>query len=88
MLGSFKEAIDALILTIALGLFFLILQVFEYYESTFDFSDSVYACSFYMLTGLHGCHVLMGITFLFVCLLRLLNRHYTTTHHYGLVFAI
>lgn len=75
-------------MTILLGLFFLILQMFEYYESPFDFSDSVYACSFYMLTGLHGCHVFVGVSFLFVCLIRLFRRHYLRTHYLGLVFAI
>lgn len=41
-LGSFKEAIDSLLLTVFLGFFFVILQMFEYYEATFNFSDSVY----------------------------------------------
>lgn len=41
-----------------------------------------------MLTGLHGCHVLAGATFLTVCLVRLLQRHYLTTHYLGFVFAI
>lgn len=62
--------------------------MFEYYEATFNFSDSVYACSFYMLTGLHGCHVFVGATFSLICSLRLLKRHYLTTHYLGFVFAI
>lgn len=57
-LGSFKESIDSFLITIFFGFFFVILQMFEYYEAVFNFSDSVYSCSFYMLTGLHGCHVL------------------------------
>ena len=52
-LSSFKESIDSLLLTVFLGFFFVILQGFEYYEATFNISDSVYACTFYMLTGLH-----------------------------------
>lgn len=62
-LGWFKDAIDALLLTIFLGFFFVILQMVEYYEAPFSFNDSVYACSFYMLTGLHGCHVVAGAFF-------------------------
>lgn len=87
-IGSFREAIDSLLITIFLGYFFVFLQILEYREALFNFSDGVYACSFYMLTGLHGCHVLAGATFLTVCLIRLLQRHYTTTHYLGFVFAI
>jgi heme/copper-type cytochrome/quinol oxidase subunit 3 len=87
-LGYFKKAIDALVLTVLLGFYFVILQAFEYYEAAFNFSDGVYGCSFYMLTGLHGCHVIVGACFLLVCLIRLLRRHYLTTHYLGFVFAI
>lgn len=87
-LGWFKDAIDSLGLTVFLGFFFVVLQMFEYYEAPFNYADSVYACSFFMLTGLHGCHVLVGACFLAVCSVRLLRRHYTTTHYLGFVFAI
>lgn len=62
--------------------------MFEYYEAPFSFSDSAYGCSFYMLTGLHGCHVIVGAIFLFISLLRLLKRHYLKSHYLGFVFAI
>jgi len=87
-LGFFKEALDSLLATVFLGLFFVFLQMFEYWEAAFSFSDSVYGCSFYMLTGLHGCHVIIGACFLLICWFRLLNRHYLTTHYLGFVFAI
>lgn len=87
-LGFFKEAIDSLLLTIVLGSFFIILQMIEYYESCFTFSDSVYGCSFYMLTGLHGCHVIVGVSFLLVCFIRLLKRHYLKNHYLSFAFAI
>jgi len=86
--NSIKSAIDAFLITIFLGFFFVALQTFEYYESTFNFSDSVYSCSFYMLTGLHGCHVIAGANFLLVCFIRLLKRHYLRNHYLGFVFAI
>lgn len=88
ILGWYKETIDSLLITIFLGFFFVILQIFEYYEAPFSYSDSVYGCSFYMLTGLHGFHVIAGASFLLVCLIRLLNRHFLTTHHLGFEFAI
>jgi heme/copper-type cytochrome/quinol oxidase subunit 3 len=87
-LGWYKQALDALLLTIFLGFFFVLLQMFEYWEAPFNYSDSVYGCSFYMLTGLHGFHVIVGACFLLVCFIRLLNRHFLTTHYLGFVFAI
>lgn len=88
MLGSYKESIDAFFLTIFLGLCFFILQMFEYYESPFSYNSSVYGCSFFMLTGLHGLHVFVGIVCLFLSFLRLIANHYTIKHHNGLIYAI
>jgi len=62
--------------------------MFEYYEASFSFADSVYSCSFYMLTGLHGCHVIAGACFLLVSLIRLIKRHNLKNHYTGFVFAI
>lgn len=62
--------------------------MYEYYEAAFYLSDGIYASCFYMLTGLHGCHVIVGATFLFVCFIRLLERHFLTKHYLGLVCAI
>jgi cytochrome c oxidase subunit 3 len=87
-LGSYKEAVDAFIITIILGLVFIIVQGAEYYEASFSVNDSIYASSFYMLTGLHGCHVIIGVFFLSICFIRLIFNHYLTTHYLGLIFAI
>jgi cytochrome c oxidase subunit III len=76
------------LVTIVLGFFFVFLQGMEYYEATFNFDDSVYSCTFYMLTGLHGCHVLVGASFLFICFVRFLLRHFSNSHYLGFVFAI
>jgi cytochrome c oxidase subunit 3 len=88
ILGSYKESIDSFFLTIFLGLCFFVLQMFEYYESPFSFNNSVYGCVFFMLTGLHGFHVFVGIVCLFLSFLRLIYNHFTTKHHNGLIFAI
>ena len=61
--------------------------MFEYGEAMFNFSDGIYGCCFYMLTGLHGCHVFAGVSFIIVCLIRLLKRHYLRNHYLGFVFA-
>jgi len=75
-LGSFKNAIDGLFITIFLGFFFIFLQGLEYYESTFNLQDGIYSSAFFFLTGLHGCHVIVGAFFLFFCLLSLLFNNF------------
>jgi len=87
-LGLFKDAIDGFIITIALGLLFIILQGIEYYESTFNLEDGIYPSVFFLLTGLHGCHVIVGVGFLFICFISLLFNHFLTNHYLRLVFAI
>lgn len=87
-IGSFKEAMDSLLITIILGIFFIILQGYEYYESAFSFSDGVYGSVFYMLTGLHGAHVIAGVVLLIVSFLRVTQRHFLTNHYLGFVFAM
>jgi cytochrome c oxidase subunit 3 len=87
-LGLFKDAIDGFLITIALGLFFIILQGIEYYESTFNLEDGIYPSVFFLLTGLHGCHVIVGVLFLFFCFISLLFNHFLTNHYLRLVFAI
>ena len=60
------ESVNSLNLGIILGLIFVILQGFEYYNSSYDITDSVYSSAFYLLTGAHGFHVIVGIIFLTV----------------------
>lgn len=87
-LGSILEAFSAFLITILLGALFVCLQMYEYYEAGFDISDGVYPSTFYMLTGLHGFHVIIGVSFIFVCFIRLLRKHFTVKHYLGFVFAI
>ena len=61
--------------------------MFEYNGALFNFTDGAYGCSFYMLTGLHGCHVMAGLIFITICLIRLLKRHFLRNHYLGFVFA-
>ena len=67
---------------------FTALQGLEYYEATFSIADSVYGSTFYVATGFHGLHVIIGTTFLFVCLFRLINHQFTKHHHNGFEASI
>ena len=86
--GSYREAIDALLCTVVLGFTFVYLQGWEYYAAAYNISDGVYASVFYSLTGLHGFHVIVGGLFLSICLIRLLRNHFLRTHYLGFVCAI
>lgn len=70
-------------LTVALGILFSYVQFYEYAHAPFMFSGSVYGSTFFMATGFHGFHVLVGTIFLIVCLLRAMSGHFTTEKHFG-----
>ena len=72
-----------LVITVGLGLIFTGLQGIEYYEAPFAISDSVYGGGFFITTGAHGGHVLVGSTFLLVCLIRLISNQFTPHRHFG-----
>lgn len=81
--GSRKHILQALFITISLGVYFTLLQASEYYEASFTISDGVYGSTFFIATGFHGLHVIIGSTFLTVCFLRQLYFHFTSSHHFG-----
>ena len=78
-----KGLIWGLTLTVALGVLFTICQIYEYGHAAFSFSGHIYGATFYMATGFHGFHVVVGTIFLFVCLLRALAGHFDSKHHFG-----
>nr|YP_001165390.1 cytochrome c oxidase subunit 3 [Phytophthora sojae]ABG54051.1 cytochrome c oxidase subunit 3 [Phytophthora sojae] len=81
--GDRKNAIFSLIITISLAFFFTLIQAYEYIESTFSISDSIYGTTFFLLTGFHGIHVIVGTIFIIVSTIRLINHHFTKQHHFG-----
>lgn len=81
--GNRKHILQALFITISLGVYFTLLQASEYYETSFTISDGVYGSTFFMATGFHGLHVIIGSTFLIVCFMRQLHYHFTSNHHFG-----
>jgi cytochrome c oxidase subunit III len=78
---------QALWLTVILGVLFTICQVYEYSHAAFSFSGHVYGSTFYMATGFHGAHVVIGTIFLAVCLYRAYLNHFTPKQHLGFEFA-
>lgn len=86
--GNFSRMALFLTFTVALGLFFTALQAMEYLNSTFTIADSVYGTTFFMITGFHGFHVIIGTLFLAVCLVRFVFGHFTREHHLGFEFAV
>nr|ARH54837.1 cytochrome c oxidase subunit 3 [Tropiphorus elevatus] len=83
MENNYNQALQSLGLTVILGLYFTLLQMYEYMEATFTIADSVYGSTFFMTTGLHGLHVIIGSSFLFVCFMRLFYNHFSNSHHFG-----
>jgi len=72
-----------LLATIALGITFSGFQAFEYIHATFPFTGGIYSSTFYLATGFHGFHVLVGTCFLIVCWLRARAGHFTAKVHVG-----
>lgn len=84
LLGSYKlETIVGLLYTIVLAIIFTVFQGYEYVHAPFDISDGIYGSTFYMLTGLHGFHVIVGTILLLVSLYRTVVNHFTTQIHIG-----
>mgnify|MGYP004727565837 CR=1 FL=1 len=81
--NNHSQTTQALFFTILLGVYFTILQGYEYIEAPFTIADSIYGSTFFITTGFHGIHVLIGTIFLSVCLIRHINNHFSKNHHFG-----
>lgn len=83
-----EEASTALGLTIFLGICFSILQAYEYMHATFKLQDGIYSANFYLATGFHGLHVIIGTIFLTICFFRSRAGHFEGENgHLGFEFA-
>ena len=81
--GDRSGMLQGLGLTVVLGLLFTSLQIYEYTHAPFGFADDVYTSAFFMATGFHGFHVIVGTLFLGVCWFRAYKGHFTKDHHFG-----
>jgi cytochrome c oxidase subunit 3 len=81
------QLILGLMATVTLGIVFLSLQAYEYYhayhELNLKLTSGMYGTTFFMLTGFHGLHVTLGVTMLFVILIRSMKGHFTEEHHFA-----
>jgi cytochrome c oxidase subunit 3 len=73
-----------MVLTFLLGLTFLLTQIIEYHRIGFNTSDTAFASTFFGLTGLHGCHVFIGLTILLAMTIRSFKGHFSPEHHHGI----
>ena len=81
--GNRAQTLQGIGLTIFLGLCFSAVQAYEYSHAAFGFTDGIYPTTFYMATGFHGFHVIVGTIFLMVCFVRTAKGHFTPDHHFG-----
>jgi cytochrome c oxidase subunit 3 len=78
-----KDMINGLALAVALGALFTFFQAYEYSHAAFGFAGNIYGATFFMATGFHGAHVIIGTIFLLVCMFRAMKGHFTPEQHVG-----
>ncbi len=83
ILGNWKERVQGFIITISLGIYFTLLQGGEYLERTFSFNDSLWGRIFYLATGFHGLHVIIGTSLLLMCFRGFFFQRHIRNHHIG-----
>lgn len=83
MNNYFSKSVIRLFFTIALGAYFLFMQYVEYDEAQFSLADGIYGRTFFMATGFHGMHVIVGTSFLLYVLFNLLSGKLLYNHHFS-----
>jgi cytochrome c oxidase subunit 3 len=85
--GNRRGLVQGLALTVLLGMLFTSLQAYEYHhaiaERFYGFKENIYGATFFMATGFHGAHVIIGTIFLTVCFFRALKGHFSPEQHFG-----
>ncbi len=85
--GNRQQFKNYLALAIGLGVLFAFTQAYEYIHAPFAFKNSIYGATFFMATGFHGAHVIIGVLFLIICLVRAFMGQLTPKQHVGFQFA-
>lgn len=86
--GNRRGTILGIIVTILLAAIFTALQGFEYSEAGFTIADGAYGSTFFMATGFHGLHVIIGTLMIAVAFFRILSYQLTDHHHLGFEASI
>lgn len=86
--GQANKALIGFVLTLILAVSFTLAQLAEYIKAPFSIADGIYGSIFFMSTGFHGIHVIIGTIFITVCFTRFLAGHFTKEHHVGLEASI
>nr|YP_009442064.1 cytochrome c oxidase subunit III [Japananus hyalinus]ARA90989.1 cytochrome c oxidase subunit III [Japananus hyalinus] len=81
--NNMSQTMQSLMITILLGIYFTILQGIEYMEAPFTIADSIYGSTFFMSTGFHGIHVIIGTLFIIISTSRISKLHMSKIHHVG-----
>lgn len=81
--GNRRAAIEGTLITIIFAIIFTALQGFEYKQAPFSITDGAFGSAFFVSTGLHGLHVIVGTIFILFGFARIINYHLTTNHHQG-----
>lgn len=85
--NNLAERTKSLSITILLGRYFTVIQLNEYYDAPFTIADSIYGSTFFLATGFHGLHVLIGSLFLFITYYRIKYLQLSKHHHFGFIAA-
>nr|YP_009733513.1 cytochrome c oxidase subunit III [Krisna concava]QHV34351.1 cytochrome c oxidase subunit III [Krisna concava] len=83
MMNKMNMTKQSMIITILLGLYFTLIQMMEYYETSFCISDSIYGSTFFIMTGFHGIHVIIGTIFITISFMRMMKFHLSEYHNVG-----
>ena len=81
--NNLNQAKKSILLTVILGIYFTLLQAIEYNDAFFTIADSTYGTTFFVSTGFHGLHVIIGSTFLIVSIIRINLKKISINHHFG-----
>lgn len=79
----YPSSVFALFLTVILGAYFLVMQYVEYCERAFSIADGIYGTTFFVSTGFHGLHVIIGTTYLLYVLVMFIRGFMLFNHHFG-----
>lgn len=80
--NSYTSRVVSLGVTVCLGVYFLYMQYLEYSERAFCISDGIYGTTFFIRTGFHGMHVIVGTTFLFYVFISMVRGLLLHNHHF------